>query len=196
MAEVYSRLVGAMIWYRDNDPYNPAALCLLFTHWWQLANCRHRPITLLGRTDLGVSAGIAATTPDVRPSLEHFRACGTKIERGEHPVSKAEVRFQALLSSDLLPETRAIADVLVKPVLAYMRGAADLPSESDFVGIVLSAELAYPHGQKILELWDLAIVMWECGALWAAGMAGLTYTHTGNSNCDRARYDLSATTWS
>ncbi len=30
LAEVCARLTGAMIWYRDNDPYNPAALCLLY----------------------------------------------------------------------------------------------------------------------------------------------------------------------
>ncbi|OCK91757.1 uncharacterized protein K441DRAFT_573668 [Cenococcum geophilum 1.58] len=196
LAEVYSRLVGAMIWYRDNDPYNPAALCILFTHWWQLANCRHRPITLLGRTDLSVSAGIATTIPGARPSLEHFRACGTKVERGQRPLANAEARLQSVLSSDPLPETRAVIDLLVSPVLAYVRGADSLPPESEYVGAVLAAELAYPHGQKIMELWDLAIVMWECGALWAAGVAGLCYTHTGKSNCDRARHDLSDATWS
>ena len=196
LAEVYSRLVGAVIWYRDNDPYNPAALCLLFTHWWQLANCRHRPITLLGRTDFSVGVGIAATIPGARPSLEHFRACGTKVERGQRPLANAEARLQSVLSSDPLPETRAVIDLLVGPVLAYMRGADSLPSESEYVGAVLAAELAYPHGQKIMELWDLVIIMWECGALWAAGVAGLCYTHTGKSNCDRARHDLSNATWS
>lgn len=196
LAEVYSRLVGAMIWYRDNDPYNPAALCILFTHWWQLANCRHRPITLLGRTDLSVGAGIAATIPGARPSLEHFRACGTKVERGQRPLANAEARLQSVLSSDPLPETRAVIDLLVDPVLAYVRGADSLPPESEYVGAVLAAELAYPHGQKIMELWDLAIVMWECGALWATGVASLCYTHTGKSNCDRARHDLSDATWS
>ncbi|KAM3079500.1 hypothetical protein ACMFMG_005921 [Clarireedia jacksonii] len=196
LAEVYSRLVGAMIWYRDNDPYNPGALCILFTHWWQLANCRHRPITLLGRTDLdAVGAGIVAIIPEARPSLEHFRACGTKVERSERPLIDAETRLQSLLSSDLLPETQAVIDLLVKPVLAYIRGAARLPLESEYVGAVLAAELAYPHQQKIMELWDLAIVMWECGALWAAGVAGLCYTHNGNFNCDRARDDLSDATW-
>lgn len=196
LAEVYSRLLGAMIWYRDNDPYNPAALCLLFTHWWQLANCRHRPISLLGRTDFGVGAGISATIPEKRPSLEHFRACGTKFKRGERYFTNAEARLQSVISSGLLPETRAVADLLVSPVLAYMKGADSLPSESEYVGAVLAAEVTYPHGQKILELWDLAIVMWECGALWAAGVAGLCYTHTGMANCDRARDDLSDTTWS
>lgn len=196
LAEVYSRLVGAMIWYRDNDPYNPAASCILFTHWWQLANCRHRPITLLGRTDLGVGAGISATIPGARPSLEHFRACGTKVERGERPLANAEARLQSVLSSDPLPETRAVIDLLVGPVLAYVRGADSLPNESEYAGAVLAAKLAYPHGQKIMELWDLAIVMWECGAMWAAGVAGLCYTHTGKSNCDRARDDLSDATWS
>lgn len=42
LAEVYSRFMGAIIWYRDNDPYNPAALCILFTHWWQLASKSNR----------------------------------------------------------------------------------------------------------------------------------------------------------
>lgn len=195
LAEVYSRLTGAMIWYRDNDPYNPAALCLLFTHWWQLANCRHRPVALLGRTDFGVEAAIAATVPTERPSLEHFRACGTKVERGERPLASAEARLQSILSSDPLPETRAVIDLLVAPVLAYVKGADSLPYESEYVGAVLAAELAYPHGQKIIELWDLAIVMWECGALWAAGIACLCYTHNGKANCDRARDDLADTTW-
>ncbi|RAL13383.1 uncharacterized protein BO97DRAFT_404886 [Aspergillus homomorphus CBS 101889] len=197
LAEVYSRSVGAMIWYRDNDPYNPAALCILFTHWWQLANCRHRPITLLGRTDLTVDTmAIGATIPDARPSLEHFRASGTPVERGEGPFAAAEARFQALLAANPLPETRRVADLLVRPVLAYVRGSDDhLPLESEFVGAVLAAEIAYPQDQKIRELWDLAIVMWECGALWAAGVAGLCYTHSGQSNCDRAREDLSDTTW-
>ncbi|KAB8303526.1 hypothetical protein EYC80_004937 [Monilinia laxa] len=180
LAEVYSRFVGALIWYRDNDPYNPAAL----------------PIALLGRTDLdAVSSGIAATIPEVRPSLEHFRACGTKIERSERPLVNAEARLQSILSSKPLPETQAVIDLLVCPVLAYVRGADCLPFESDYVGAILAAETAYPQPQKILELWDLAIVMWECGAMWAAGVAGLCYTHTGNFNCDRARNDLSEATW-
>lgn len=197
LAEVYSRFVGSMIWYRDNDPYNPSALCILFTHWWQLANCRHRPISLLGRTDLDtVNKGIAATIPEGRPSLEHFRACGTKIERSNRPFANAEARLQCLLSSNPLPETQAVIDLLVKPVLAYVKGGDRLPFENEYVGAVLAAEIAYPHGQKIMELWDLAIVMWECGAMWAAGVAGLCYTHTGKSNCDRARDDLSETTWS
>lgn len=196
LAEVYSRFMGAIIWYRDNDPYNPAALCILFTHWWQLANCRHRPIALLGRTDLdAVSSGIIATVPEGRPSLEHFRACGTKVERSERPFANAEARLQSILSSNPLPETRAVIDLLVSPVLAYVRGADRLPFESDYVGAVLAAEIAYPHHQKIMELWDLTIVMWECGAMWAAGVAGLCYTHTGNFNCDRARNDLSEATW-
>lgn len=196
LAEVYSRLIGAMIWYRNNDPYNPAALCLLFTHWWQLSNCRHRPITLLGRTDLGVEAAIGPTMPDGRPELEHFRASGTRVERGEGPLSSAEARLEALLATDILPETRAVIDHLVNPVLAYVKGGDSLPAESEFVGTVLAADLAYPHGQKIIELWDLAIVMWECGAMWAAGVAGLCYTHTGKANCDRARHDLADHTWS
>ncbi|KAH6847776.1 hypothetical protein B0I37DRAFT_375806 [Chaetomium sp. MPI-CAGE-AT-0009] len=196
LAEVYSRFVGAIIWYRDNDPYNPAALCILFTHWWQLANCRHRPITLLGRTDLDASAGIVATIPGERPSLEHFRACGTRPERGQRALASAEARLQSVLSSDPLPETRAVIDVLVGPVLAYVKGADSLPLESEYLAAVLAAELAYPQGQKIMELWDLAIVMWECGAMWATGVAGLCYTHTGKSNCDRARDDLSDATWS
>ncbi|KAJ5950288.1 uncharacterized protein N7479_008701 [Penicillium vulpinum] len=196
LLEVYSRLLGSLIWYRDNDPYNPAALCILFTHWWQLANCRHRPVTLLGRTDLGVGAGVAATMPDGRPTLEHFQANGTTIERGERPLANAEARLQSVLSSDPLPETRAVIELLVDPVLAYIRGADSLPSENEYLAAVLAAELAYPQGQKIMELWDLAIVMWECGAMWAAGVAGLCYTHAGKANCDRARDDLADTTWS
>ncbi|KAJ5083204.1 hypothetical protein N7456_012631 [Penicillium angulare] len=195
LAEVYSRLIGAMIWYRNNDPYNPAALCLLCTHWWQLSNCRHRPITLLGRTDFGVEAAIAPTMPEGRPELEHFRANGTRVERGQGPLSSAEARLEALLATDILPETRAVIDHLVNPVLAYVKGGDSLPSESEFVGTVLAAELAYPHGQKIMELWDLAIVMWESGAMWGAGVASLCYTHTGNTNCDRARHDLADHTW-
>ncbi|KAK2596201.1 hypothetical protein QQS21_006349 [Conoideocrella luteorostrata] len=195
LAEVYSRLLGTMIWYRDNDPYNPAATCLLFTHWWQLANCRHRPITLLGRTDLAADAGVAATIPAERPTLEHFRSCGTKVQRGKGPLANAELRLQSFYSNSPLPETHAVADVLVSPVLAYVKGGKSLPSESEYLGAVLAAELAYPHGQKIVELWDLAIVMWESGAMWAAGVAGLCYTHKGNSNCDRARSDLSDATW-
>lgn len=196
LAEVYARLTGAMIWYRDNDPYNPAALCLLFTHWWQLANCRHRPIALLGRTDLGVDdAAIAAIVPDSRPSFDHFRASGSKPERGASAMDKAEARLRSLVASGPLPETQAVIDLLVNPVLAYMKGADTLPAESEYVGAVLTAELAYPQGQKIMELWDLAIVMWECGSLWSAGVAGLCYTHTGKTNCDRARDDYSNTTW-
>ncbi|KAJ5726702.1 uncharacterized protein N7483_008059 [Penicillium malachiteum] len=195
LAEVYARLIGAMIWYRNNDPYNPASLCLLFTHWWQLSNCRHRPITLLGRTDLGITAAIAPIMPDGRPELEHFRASGTRVERGEGPLSSAEARLKNLTSTKVLPETQAVIDHLVNPVLAYVKGGDSLPSESEFVGTVLAAELAYPQGQKILELWDLAIVMWECGAMWAAGVAGLCYTHTGKANCDRARHDLADHTW-
>lgn len=195
LAEVYSRLIGAMIWYRNNDPYNPAALCLLFTHWWQLSNCRHRPVTLLGRTDLGVEAAIAPTMPEGRPELEHFRANGTRVERGQGPLSSAEARLAALVSGDILPETRAVIEHLVNPVMAYVKGGDSLPTETEYVGTVLAAEVAYPHGQKIMELWDLAIVMWECGAMWAAGVAGLCYTHTGKANCDRARHDLADHTW-
>ncbi|RAK90191.1 hypothetical protein BO79DRAFT_216362 [Aspergillus costaricaensis CBS 115574] len=173
LAEVYARITGAMIWYRENDPYNPAANCLLFTHWWQLSNCRHRPVTLLSRTDLPVDAGIVPIVPDERPPLEHFRANGTKVERGERALANAEARLEALIASDPLPETRAVIDLLVKPVLAYVRGGDTLPSENEYVGATLAAQLAYPQDQKILEMWDLAIVMWECGALWASGVADL-----------------------
>ncbi|KAI5917426.1 hypothetical protein F4810DRAFT_46765 [Camillea tinctor] len=196
LAEVYSRLVGAMIWYRDNDPYNPAALCVLFTHWWQLSNCRHRPIALLGRTDLTIDTCIVATMPGTRPSLEHFQALGIDVKRGRPALTSAEARLQFLCSKELLPETRAVIDLLVDPVLAYIKGANNLPSESEYLGAILAAELAYPHDQKIMEMWDLAIIMWESGSMWAAGVAGLCYTHTGQSNCDRARHDLSGTTWS
>lgn len=196
LAEVYARLVGAMIWYRDNDPYNPAALCLLFTHWWQLANCRHRPISLLGRTDLDVEAGIVPLVPHKRPELEWFEAGGANVTRGRQALDGAEARLQTLLSSSVLPETQKLTDVLVRPVLDYVAGSDMLPAECDYLGAVLAAEIAYPHGQKIMELWDLAIVMWESGAMWAAGVAGLSYSHAGNANCDRAREDLSNTTWS
>ena len=108
LREVYSRLIGAMIWYRNNDPYNPAALCLLNTHYWQLANCRHRPVTLLGRTDHGVDAATAPTLPEGRPSLEHFRGNGTRVERGEGPLSSAEARLKDLQAGDILPETKEV----------------------------------------------------------------------------------------
>lgn len=32
LAEVYSRLLEAMVWYRDNHPHSPAALAILLTH--------------------------------------------------------------------------------------------------------------------------------------------------------------------
>ncbi|KAM7192489.1 hypothetical protein V8F20_008825 [Naviculisporaceae sp. PSN 640] len=200
LAEVYSRLTGVMVWYQENDPYNPAALALLFTHWWQLANCRHRPVSLLGRTDIPLeSIAIAATVPDERPTLEFFRAQGEKPVRGQNALYSAENRLQALLKKtnpSPLPETLTVIEKLVQPVLAYIKGESDtLPAENEYLGAVLAAEIAYPHDQKILELWDLAIVMWECGALWGAGVAALCYTHKGMTNCDRARDDLDEETW-
>ncbi|KAK4207133.1 hypothetical protein QBC37DRAFT_433970 [Rhypophila decipiens] len=66
---------------------------------------------------------------------------------------------------------------------------------SEYLAAVLAAEVAYPQGKKVLELWDLAIVMWESGAMWGAGVASLCYTHTGKTNCDRARGDLAGDTW-
>lgn len=140
--------------------------------------------------------GIAPTIPEARPTLEHFRACGTKVDRNERPLVNAEARLQSVVSSNPLSETQAVIDLLVNPVLAYVRGGESLPYESEYVGAVLAAEIAYPHGQKIMELWDLTIVMWECGAMWATGVASLCYTHTGKFNCDRARNDLSEDTWS
>jgi len=133
--------------------------------------------------------------PEGRPELEHFRASGTRVERGQGPMSSSEERLKALLSTEILPQTRAVVDHLVSPVLDYVKGADTLPTEREFIGHVLSAELAYPQGQKIPELWDLAIVMWECGAMWVAGIAGLCYTHTGKANCDGARHDLADHTW-
>ncbi|QSZ34046.1 hypothetical protein DSL72_005626 [Monilinia vaccinii-corymbosi] len=196
LAEMYSRLVGALIWYRNNDPYNPAALSLMVTNWWHFANCRHRPVSLLGRTDLdAVTSGIAATVPEGRPSLEHFRACGTKVERSERPLANAEARLQSLLSSDPLPETRAVIDLLISPILNYVKGADSLPFENEYLGAVLAAMIGRNHAQKIEELWDLALVLWESGAMWAVGVAGLCYTHNGKSNCDRARDDFSEATW-
>ncbi|KAF4586049.1 hypothetical protein GQ602_005354 [Ophiocordyceps camponoti-floridani] len=197
LAEVYSRLLGAVIWYRDNDPFNPAAVSILLVHWWQLSNCRHRTVALVGRTDMGREAGIAATMPEGRPSLQHFCAQGTEVERGNGPFSRAEARFERFLSSDTLPETRTVAEKLVGPVLDYVRGTADsLPAENEYLATVLSAELAYPQERKIMELWELLVIMWECGAMWATGVASLCYTHVGDSNCDRARRDLCDVTWS
>ncbi|KAJ6009496.1 hypothetical protein N7522_004512 [Penicillium canescens] len=131
-----------------------------------------------------------------RPSLEHSRAYGATIERGERPLLDAGAQLQSLISSDPLPETRTVVELLVKPLIADVKGTDSLPSEGEYVGAVLAAELAYSHGQKIIELWDLAIVMWECGAIWTVGVAGLCYTHTGNSNYGRAREDLPDITWS
>ncbi|KAJ6092805.1 hypothetical protein N7486_008094 [Penicillium sp. IBT 16267x] len=147
LAEVYSRLIGAIIWYRNNDPYNPAALCLLFTHWWQLSNCRHRPVTLLGRTDIGVEAAIAPTMPDGRPELEHFRV-------------------NALVSGDILPETRAVIEHLVNPVIAYVKGGDSLPAESEYIGTVLAAEVAYPTDRRS---WSYGILPSLCGSVELCG---------------------------
>ncbi|KAJ5099911.1 hypothetical protein N7532_006912 [Penicillium argentinense] len=146
LAELYARMIGSMMWYRNNDAYNPAALCLLNTHWWQLANCRHRPVTLLGRTDHGVAAAIAPIILEGRPELEHFRASGTRVEHSEDPFSSAENRLKDLLASKYLPETRSVVGAPGQPGYRLLRGGDSLPSKSKYVGNVLTAQLAYPQG--------------------------------------------------
>ena len=86
-----------------------------------------------------------------RLSLEHFRAYGATIERGERPLLDAEARLQSLISSDPLPETRTAIELLVKLLIAYVKGADSLPAEGEYVGAVLAAELAYPTGRRSLS---------------------------------------------
>lgn len=95
---------------------------------------------------------------EAHPSLEGNRPCQ---RRKPAPGPSSTSR-----TPQPLPETLAVIETFVKSVLSYVKGESDtLPAENEYLGVVLAAEIAYPHAQRALELWGLAIVMWDCGAL-------------------------------
>ncbi|KAJ5737996.1 hypothetical protein N7493_001151 [Penicillium malachiteum] len=191
----------------DNDPVESSPCMVVWNNLDRLARYKladavfcHVYYDSGGGEQMAAIAGLGCVAHDwidLGPDI----MCGEvsniipSLTRGSLQEDALAEFYARLIATKVLPETQAVIDHLVSPVIAYVKGADTLPTESEFVGTVLAAELAYPQGQNILELWDLAIVMCQCGAMWAAGVAGLCYTHTGKANCDRARHDLADHTW-
>ncbi|PHH74169.1 hypothetical protein CDD82_5059 [Ophiocordyceps australis] len=193
---VYIGLVATLEWFADRDPFNPAALAILNTHWWQLANMRHRPVALMSRVapsaDFAVSPNRLAEAPRLR-TLTHEH--GLESTTGQTVLDEQRVEMEAVAAAGLA-EMEALVEALVRPVVDYMDGrTAQLPVEAAFCAPVLDACLSRRHSQKIRLLWRLALVMWKSGAMWAAVLASTQYSHQGLTNADRARQDFDDATW-
>ncbi|ATY64017.1 hypothetical protein A9K55_004635 [Cordyceps militaris] len=197
---VYVGLIATLEWYADHDPFNTSALAILFTHWWQLCNLRHRLVALMSR--LAPSPAYAVCPEKMAGELTF--ACitpghGLRFAEGQAVIDaqRAELaRIEAELAAAGVTDLDGLIQKLVRPVLEYADGKETcLPVEVVYCADVLEAMLARAHSDKIRALWRLMLVMWKCGAMWMAVLANTQYAHQGLTNCDRGRHDYNAATW-
>ncbi|KAJ2976676.1 hypothetical protein NQ176_g4813 [Zarea fungicola] len=200
LRSVYTGLVATLEWCASNDPFNTAGLAILFTHWWQLCNLRHRPVALMSRI---APSPEYAVCPEKLTSEPTFAAIshdnGIKFTTGQAVIDdqRAEVeRIRAMLDEADVTDLQGLIDKLVIPVLDYVEGKETcLPIEIEYCTDVLQGTMSRRHSEKIHALWALLLVMWKSGAIWMAVIANTQYAHQGMTNCDRGRDDYDATTW-
>ncbi|PHH89039.1 hypothetical protein CDD83_6721 [Cordyceps sp. RAO-2017] len=196
LRSVYIGLVATLEWFTTHAPFNPAALAIMMTHWWQLGNMRHRTVTLMSRVatspEYAASPERLAQAPSLR-TLTHEN--GIKCETGQAVLDRERAEMDEIEASGPA-EIQALVKALVRPVLDYADGReSHLPIEAAFCADVLDACLSRQHSEKIRMLWRLTLVMWKCGAMWATVLASTQYAHEGRTNCDRGRDDLQESTW-
>lgn len=200
LRSVYIGLVATLEWCAENNPFNTTGLAILFTHWWQLCNLRHRPVALMSRLAPSPDYAVA---PEQLVSEPTFKAIshdnGIKFTTGQTVIDAqwAELeRVRASLAEAGVTDLDGLMDKLVVPVLAYVDGKdTRLPIEIDYCTDVLDGTISRHHTEKIHALWALMLTMWKSGAIWMAVLANTQYAHQGLTNCDRGRDDYQASTW-
>jgi hypothetical protein len=81
---VHVGVVAALEWYMNNDPLNPGALAILFTHWWQLDNLRHRTVALMSRIEASPDHAVCPEQLTTAPVLRRLRMrTGSSIRLGK-----------------------------------------------------------------------------------------------------------------
>lgn len=200
LRSVYIGLVATLEWCANNDPFNTTGLAILFTHWWQLCNLRHRPVALMSRIEPSPEYAVCPAKLTSEPTfaaISHDN--GIKFTTGQTVIDdqRAEVeRIRAALDEADVTDLQGLIDKLVIPVLDYAEGKETcLPIEIEYCTDVLQGTMSRRHSEKIHALWALLLVMWKSGAIWMAVIANTQYAHQGMTNCDRGRDDYDATTW-
>jgi hypothetical protein len=193
---VYVGLVAALEWYATNDPFNPAALAILYTHWWQLDNMRHRTVTLMSRIAPSPEYAVSPEKLTSPPSFAMFtHKNGLKYEKGRTVLNIQRVELDRIEDAKF-KDIQGVITKLVRPVLEFSgRRGTHLPVEATYCADVLEACLSRQHSEKIRLLWRLLLVMWKSGAMWKVVLASTQYIHQGYTNCDRHRDDYNETTW-
>lgn len=196
LRSVYVGMVAALDWYATNDPFDIAGLAILLTHWWQLSNLRHRPVVLMSRVAPSAEYAVCPERLGSPPSFHTLTyENGIKYETGQAVIDSQRTELDRI--AELAPEyMQRLINAPVRPVLDYADGRdTRLPIEATFCAEVLEACLSHHHSEKIRLLWRLTLVMWKCGAMWAAVLASTQYAHQGLTNGDRLRDDLDEGTW-
>ncbi|KAG8410552.1 hypothetical protein J3459_017087 [Metarhizium acridum] len=194
---VYVGVIAAVEWYAKNDPFNTGALAILFTHWWQLDNLRHRTVALMSRIAPSAEYAVCPEKLLLAPTLSTFTSQnGVTYNTGQLVMDSQRVELDRIEESGF-KDLQGVITRLVRPVLDFADGRdSRLPVEATYCADVLEACLSRKHSEKIRLMWRLMLVMWKCGAMWNVVLASTQYTHQGFTNCDRGRDDYKDKTWS
>ncbi|KAM3547768.1 hypothetical protein ARSEF4850_009811 [Beauveria asiatica] len=200
LRSVYIGLVATLEWCAENDPFNPTGLAILFTHWWQLCNLRHRPVALMSRIEPSPKYAVCPDKLTSEPTFNCItRHNGMAFIEGQAVIDEQRrelARIEASLEAAGVTDLDGVISKLVHPVLDYTDNQDTcLPVEVTYCTEVLEAAISRRHSEKIKALWKLLLVMWKCGAIWMAVIANTQYAHQGLTNCDRGRDDYNASTW-
>jgi hypothetical protein len=193
---VHVGVVAALEWYATNDPLNPAALAILFTHWWQLDNLRHRTVALMSRIEPCAEYAVCPETLTSSPTYDTFtHQNGLSYKVGQTIIDEQRAELDRIENLNF-QDVQGVIKALVRPVLEYADGRSTcLPIEVTYCADVLEACLSRQHSEKVMLLWQLMLIMWKCGAMWMVVLASTQYSHHGLTNCDRGRDDYNETTW-
>lgn len=200
LRSVYIGLVATLEWCAENDPFNTTGLAILFTHWWQLCNLRHRPVALMSRIEPSPAYAVNPVKLTTEPTFDCItRHHGMAFTEGQSVIDEQRrtlAQIEASLMAAGVTDLDGMISKLVHPVLDYADGRETcLPVEVTYCTEVLEAEISRRHSEKIRALWGILLVMWKCGAIWMAVLANTQYAHQGLTNCDRGRDDYKASTW-
>lgn len=157
---------------------------------------RHRPVVLMSRVAPSAEYAVCPERLGSPPSFHTLTyENGIKYETGQAVIDSQRTELDRI--AELAPEyMQRLINAPVRPVLDYADGRdTRLPIEATFCAEVLEACLSHHHSEKIRLLWRLTLVMWKCGAMWAAVLASTQYAHQGLTNGDRLRDDLDEGTW-
>lgn len=193
---VHVGVIAAVEWYAENDPFNTGALAILFTHWWQLDNLRHRTVALMSRVAPSPEYAVCPEKLCSAPTFTTFTSDNRlTYQTGQLILDNQRVELDRIEEQGF-EDVQGVIKRLVRPVLDFADGKdSRLPIEVTYCADVLEACLSRKHSEKIRLMWRLMLVMWKCGAMWNVVLASTQYTHQGFTNCDRGRDDYTETTW-